>query len=87
MKAQIEPHVVDLLMGRDGDPLLAIGTRAMWIALVDAEREKARTAERAAIIAVVRELATDPRTRIIDGDIMCRSILKALQRREGDPPL
>lgn len=36
-------HPVDALMGRDGDPLLATGTRSMWIGLFDREMEKLRT--------------------------------------------
>lgn len=35
-------RAVDKLMGRDGDPLLATGTRAMWISLLKSERAAVR---------------------------------------------
>jgi hypothetical protein len=37
---RLNEHPVDALMGSGGDPLLATGTRAMWIELFDRYKNK-----------------------------------------------
>lgn len=44
---RVGSHPVDELMGRDGDPLLATGTRSMWIALFDNHLAGAKRIEQA----------------------------------------